>query len=124
MTRTEIEKHMAELYGCTPDYPWLKLPNYAVYRHDENKKWFAVVMDLPKSKFGMSDNTIVDVMNVKCDPLLIGSLLLEKGFYPAYHMNKENWVSVMLDGSVDREHVKWLIDISYDLTKKIILLQR
>ena len=47
MTRKDIEKHMLETYGCEPEYPWLRFPGYAVYRHSENRKWFAVVMDLP-----------------------------------------------------------------------------
>ena len=118
MTRKDVEKHMLETYGCVPEYPWFKYPGYAVYRHSENKKWFAVVMDLPKRKFGINEDETVDVMNLKCDPLIIGSLLLEKGFYPAYHMNKGYWISVMLDGSVPDEKIKWLIEMSFDLTIK------
>jgi len=59
----------------------------------------------------------VDIMNVKCDPLLAGTLLMEKGVFPAYHMSKGSWVSVALDGSVDDEQIKWLIKMSFDLTK-------
>ena len=118
MTRNEIEKHILKAYGCTPDYPWFRFPDYAVYRHDENRKWFAVVMDLPKRKLGIDEDGIVDVMNVKCDCVLTGSLLSEKGIFPAYHMNKGAWISVMLDKSVDSERIKWLIDISFELTKK------
>lgn len=49
---------------------------------------------------------------------MLGSLLEEKGFYPAYHMNKEHWITIFLDGSVDDEKILSLIDISYDLTVK------
>jgi len=65
MNRTDIEKHIDKTYGCKPGYPWMKYPSYAVYRHGENRKWFAVVMHLPKRKFGMEDDGGVDVMNVK-----------------------------------------------------------
>lgn len=124
MTRKDIEKHMLETYGCEPEYPWLRFPGYAVYRHSENRKWFAVVMDLSKRKFGIDEDGIVDVMNLKCDPILIGSLLSDKGIFPAYHMNKGSWISVMLDGSVDAEEIKWLIDMSFDLTMKKTKSQR
>ena len=117
MSRSNIEKHILKIYGCAPQYLWLKFPNYAVYRHSENRKWFAVVMDIPKRKLGINQDGIIDIINVKCDPLLIGSLLKEK-FFSAYHMNKGTWITIALDGSVKAEEVKWLIDISFDLTKK------
>ena len=59
----------------------------------------------------------MDLINLKCDPLLIGSLIKEKGIFRAYHMNKSYWISVLLDGSTDDETIKWLLNLSYDLTK-------
>ena len=55
-------------------------------------------------------------MNLKCEPLLIDALRTETGFYPAYHMNKEHWNSIILDGSVPDEDIKLMISDSYDLT--------
>ena len=118
MTREDVEVHILKAYGCEPEYPWFKFPGYAVYRHRENRKWFAVVMNLSKRKIGIDEEGIVDVMNLKCDPILIGSLLLKKGIFPAYHMNKGNWISVILDGSVPDQEIKWLVDMSFDLTVK------
>lgn len=74
-------------------------------------------MDIPKSKFGVSDNENISVVNLKCDPLLIGSLTKDEGIFPAYHMNKAYWVSVWLDGTVEREKIEWLLNLSFDLTK-------
>lgn len=75
-------------------------------------------MKIPKNRLGEYSDKIVDIVNVKCDPIMLGSLLEEKGFYPAYHMNKEHWITICLDGSVDDEKILSLIDISYDLTVK------
>lgn len=118
MTRESVEKYILETYGCSPDYPWYDKPNFAVFRHHNNSKWFGVIMDLSKRKLGVDSDEIIDVMNLKCDTILIGSLINEKGFYLAYHMNKTYWITVALDGSVDDGRIKWLIDMSYDLTKK------
>ena len=60
----------------------------------------------------------MDVVNVKSDPLLIGSLRQQSGFFPAYHMNKDSWISIALDGSVPADTIMNLVDISYQLTKK------
>ena len=48
----------------------------------------------------------------------IGSLILDKGIHPAYHMNKNHWITVCLDGSVEEEKIMWLVDVSFELTDK------
>lgn len=116
LSRENLDKFILEAYGVAAEFPWIQYPGFAVYRHSGNKKWFAVVMNLPMSKFGLTDDKMVDVVNLKCDPIMIGSLRKENGIYPAYHMNKSYWISVLLDGTVDDEKMKWLLDISFDLT--------
>ena len=123
LSRENLDKYISETYGVTAEFPWIQYPGFAVYRHGNNKKWFAVVMNLPGSKFGLPDET-VDAVNLKCDPIMTGSLHKEKGIYPGYHMNKSYWISVLLDGSVDDEKLKWLLDISYDLTNAKIRSKR
>ena len=116
LSREDLDKYIMETYGVTAEFPWIQYPDFSVYRHTGNRKWFAVVMNLPRSKFGLSDDETVDAVNLKCDPIMTGSLHKEKGIYPGYHMNKSYWISVLLDGTVDEEKLKWLLDISYDLT--------
>ena len=114
--RKEILQFAAEQYGTEPAYLWAKYPRYAALRHND-KKWYALIMDVPKEKLGLPGEDIVDVINLKVESLLIGSLRMEKGFFPAYHMNRDNWISVLLDGTVDLAQIKDLLDLSYDLTK-------
>ena len=58
----------------------------------------------------------MQVVNIKCDPIMVGSLRLEPGFFPAYHMNKEKWLTIALDGTVPAQRIQMLIDISFGLT--------
>lgn len=116
MNRDDLEQFINENYNAESNYPWLKYPNYEVFRHSNNRKWFALIMDIPKNKLGLPGTDIIDVVNFKCDPLLIGSLLKEAGFFPAYHMNKESWITVALDKSVNDDTIKMLLDMSYDAT--------
>ncbi|MCD8049872.1 MAG: MmcQ/YjbR family DNA-binding protein [Clostridia bacterium] len=118
MTRGEAEKYISDTYGVKPEAPWEKYPKYIVFRHGGNKKWFALIMEIPRRALGLSGEGVIDVVNVKCSPLLNYSFRAEKGIYPAYHMNKEHWLSVALDGSAEDETVRTLIDMSYELTKK------
>lgn len=116
MNKTELQKYIAEAYSTAPDFPWENTPEAAVYRHENNRKWFALVMTIPKTRLGIRSDGMVDIVNLKCDPLLVGSLRSEPGVFPAYHMNKDKWISVALDGSADDEQIKMLLDMSFELT--------
>lgn len=114
----QLQQYILETYGIEPEYPWIKFPEYMVFRHSNNQKWFALIMDIPKEKLGLPEKETIYVLDIKCEPLLIGSLLNEDGMYPAYHMSKTSWITVALDGSVSDEKIKWLLDMSYNLTAK------
>jgi len=115
MTRQEVFEYCRQQYGTEPDYPWLD--GNAVLRHRDNNKWYGLVMEVGRDKLGMSWDGEVNVLNVKCDPALAGSLRMQPGFFPAYHMNKEKWLSILLEGPQPDDEVKRLIDLSYQLTE-------
>ena len=115
MKREDLFRHCSEVYGTKPEYLWESAPTYAVLRNEKSGKWYGIVMDIPKNRLGLKGEDPVDILNVKSDPILIGSLLAEDGFFPAYHMHKGNWITVLLDDTVEEEQIKYLLDISYDL---------
>ena len=114
--REKILRYAEDTFGTTPEYLWPHHPTYAVLRHSDNGKWYAAVMEVPASCLGFDADEAVDILNVKCGPILSGSLRIQEGIYPAYHMNKANWISVLLDGTVDEETVLSLIGVSFDMT--------
>lgn len=115
MTRQEVFDYARQRYGTEPDYPWMD--TNAVLRHADNKKWYAVILEVRRDKLGLDGDGMMDVLNVKCDPILIGSLRLKPGFHPAYHMNKDKWLTIRLDGSVSPAEIQNLIDLSFRLTR-------
>ena len=115
--RDDIFNYTKKKYNTSPEYLWKSTPDTAVLRHSENKKWYAIIMPVQKNKLGLEENEIVDVLDLKCSPLMLGSLTMTNGIFPAYHMNKQHWISVLLDGTVDKEQVFSIIDMSYELTK-------
>jgi len=56
--------------------------------------------------------------NVKLNPDLIENLIDKKHFFPAYHMNKKYWITILLDSDTDLNLVKSLIDESFKLVEK------
>lgn len=116
--REEIEKYINENYDILQEHPWDKYPNFTTFKHKDNKKWFALIMDVPYEKLNIEKNGTVSVINLKNIPEMIGGLRKQDGILPAYHMNKEYWISILLDGTVKKEKIYDLIDLSYDLTRK------
>ena len=101
-------------YGTAPEHLWRRYPGYAVLRHGDNQKWFALVMDVPSRKLGLDRDGSTDILNVKLrDPLLADFLVQQRGFLRGYHISRGNWVSVLLDGTVPAEEVCHWLDESY-----------
>ncbi|WP_097301537.1 MmcQ/YjbR family DNA-binding protein [Escherichia coli] len=116
MKRKTLFKYSHEHFGTEPEYLWKKFPSYAVLRHQRGDKWFAIVMNVPGYKIGLKTEEEVDILDVKVRPEYIGSLRQKSGVYPAYHMNKEHWVSVLLEGPLPAEEIYELLVNSYKLT--------
>ena len=109
-----IAQYIQDRYGVGPEYLWARYPNYAVFRQPASRKWFAAVMDVPRKSLDLTGDGTADVRDLKCGPVLVGSLLAQDGFLPAYHMSKSSWISVLLDETVPDEQIFPLIELSYD----------
>lgn len=115
--RETVFDYIKTKYKVFPEYPWAKYDSNAVFRHKDNQKWFALVMNVRKEKLGLTGEGCVDVINLKIDDGMFRDVLVRAGgVFPAYHMNKQHWVSVLLDGTVNRDRVYDLIDMSFAAT--------
>ena len=112
--RSRIVRHIQARFGTEPEYLWAQYPNYIIFRHPASKKWFAVIMDVPENKLGLPGAASIDILNIRCDPRMTGSLLAETGFLPAYHMSKSTWISILLNGSAPDDTIIPLLEFSYD----------
>ena len=108
MNREELEAYIQNHYATLPDYPWADTPRAAVFRHAGNRKWFALMMEVPRGRLGLPGAEPLDIGNLKCDPILISSLRGETGIFPAYHMNKACRITVAMDDSVPAETIELL----------------
>lgn len=113
--KDRIIEHAKDFYCADIEYLWEDTPNSGIFRNKLSKKWFGIIMDIPKSRLGFKSEETVFVLNVKCDPIMVGELQKEKGFFPAYHMNKDKWISIVLDDTIKDETIFYLIKQSYDL---------
>ena len=105
-----------EKYENQVEYLWEKSPDTAVLRHEDNQKWYAVLMKISWEKLDKAQGGQVEVVNLKHDQ--VADLLLQKGIYPAFHMNKRYWISLPLDDTLSDEQVLELFERSWFLTSK------
>ena len=115
--RKKIEQYIRDHYESLKENPWDDYPDYSTFKHIDNKKWFALIMPVPYEKLKIEKEGLVDVINLKNIPDMIGGLRKEAGILPAYHMNKEHWNTIILNNSTDKGLVFELIDQSFELTK-------
>lgn len=116
MTQQELAEYIFDTYSVQPEHPFPLDGVSCVFRHIDNRKWFALTMNIPYRTLGMAKDGRVDILNIKCDPILIGSLRSRPGFRPAYHMNKDKWLTVLLDGTAQMDEIEALLTMSYDMT--------
>ena len=114
-TRDTIYKYAENEYGSLPEHLWAAFPLYVVFRRTDNKKWYAIIMNVPKNKLGLNSDEYVDVLDIKCDPSMLDTLLQKSGILPAYHLNRNHWISILLDGTVDKDTALKLLADSYEI---------
>lgn len=105
-----------EALDGTPEFLWEKFPSYAAFRKGADKKWYALIGSVPVRKLDKTKETdeTVEVVNVKASGEKLNALLSQKGFYPAWHMNKKTWVSISLDDTVSDKKMQKLLTESYE----------
>ena len=103
-------------YGNQLEYLWEKSPDTAVLRHEDNQKWYAILMRIPWDRLDKGREGLVEAVNLKHDQ--VADLLSKNGIYPAFHMNKRYWISLPLDDTLTDEKVLELFDRSWFLTSK------
>ena len=114
--REQVFAYIKKQYKASPEYPWGTYENNAVFRHSDNKKWFALVLEVGRDKLGLEGSGRVDAVNLKIDDRMLREVLMQdKGILPAYHMNKKYWISILLDSTIDLNSVMNLLDESYEI---------
>lgn len=84
-----------------------------VYNVKENGKWYALMMEIPFGKLGITSDEIALILNVKISPEEKETLLQKEGVFEAYHMNKKHWISIALNVCKDEAFIQKCIENSY-----------
>lgn len=114
----QIIKYVKEKYNDELEFLWTKFPKYAIFRHKENKKWYALLIALEKNKLGIEGDKIVDIIVLQNKRENIMNLIDNEKYFAGYHMNKRNWFTIKLDDSIPIKEIYDFIDESYNISNK------
>ena len=117
-TARKVLQYASDEYGDEPEYLWAQYPEYAVLRRKDNRKWYALLMNIPKKRLGLEGDEFVEVVDLRFDVDELPSKIDGKSYFAGYHMNKKHWITVLLDGSVPIDEILDYVDKSYALAKK------
>lgn len=112
-----VIEYVKNTYGSDIEFLWEKSPDSAVFRRSDNKKWYGIIMTVPFKRLGVNSDEEAEVVNLKAPPENIDRIIDSKSVFPAYHMNKTYWVTVVLNGSISNKDLFSYIDTSYILAK-------
>ena len=114
----DVLKYIKKTYSDVPEYLWKKEPKSAAIRNKYNNKWYLLIMPLNVSKLGLNSDEEIEIINLKYRKGKTKDIIDNINIFPAYHMNKESWITIKLDGTLDIYIIYSLIDNSYDLSLK------
>lgn len=109
-----VIKYVKEKYAGNLEFLWEK-SNNAIIRHHDTKKWYLILLTIPREKLGLKSNDLVEIIDLKMPPKEIVKLVDNKKIFPGYHMNKKHWITICLDNTMKDEELFKYIDISYNL---------
>ena len=105
-------------FGAEPAYPWPDDAPYSFVFRCPNEKWFALVMRIKYRQLGLTGDENVWVVNMKADQNSIPNLVDHKSIFPAWHMNKKHWITILLTAATDFNKLCELTEKSYELVTR------
>lgn len=112
----KILSYVKDKYQTTPEYPWAETPS--AFTLKTSNKWYGLYMKIPFKSLKIAQEGEVEIINLKNNPEKIKNIIDNKVYYPAYHMNKKHWLTIVLSNKTNLKEVYELIDESYNLVKK------
>lgn len=112
----EVIKYVKEKYNDDLEFLWKKFPENAVWRNKTNNKWYGALLIISERKLELKSDEIVDIIDLRYEKDKIKEIIDNDKIFAGYHMNKDSWITIKLDNSVETDKIFELIDNSYTLS--------
>lgn len=112
----EIISYVKKKYGDDLEFLWDKFPTDAVLRNKINSKWYAAVLTINENKLVANTDNLITIIDLRCHKEKINEIVDNNKIFKGYHMNKNNWITIKLDGSMPTKEICNMIDESYKIS--------
>ena len=116
--KEQLVDFLEQKYGTQDEQSFPKYPEFISFKTAHSKKWYALFMNVSGDKLGIESDTQKDIVNIKLPPETVENLIDHQHYFPAYHMNKVHWISILLDDNTDKAQVQEQLNVSYELVEK------
>lgn len=114
----KLVEYIHEKFSDSPEFLWEKFPNYAVFRRKDNRKWYAVIMSVPRNKLQLDGTEELEILNLRVEPEELDKIFDGEKYFRGWHMNKKSWLTLRLDETLTFEEISARLAKSYRLAKK------
>ena len=112
-----IIEYIRKKYNDELEYLWEEFPYNAIWRNKDNNKWYGALLIVEKSKIGIKEEGSIEIIDLLLETEKIEQIVDNQRYFKGYHMNKNHWITIKLDGSVNINKIYEFIDNSYNLCK-------
>lgn len=113
---SDILDYAKERYGDEPEFLWEDDFEGGVLRNKDSGKWYGIIMKVKADRLGFDTDKKIEVINLHALPERVKALVDNVNIFPAYHMNKQHWYTLLGNGALDKAFVRSLVDDSYALS--------
>jgi predicted DNA-binding protein (MmcQ/YjbR family) len=110
----KLVAYIKQKYDADLSNPWSEYPDFITLKEKGNPHWFGLLMPVAYKRLGIDREGEGKFINLKLNPEEIASLADNKYFFPAYHMNKKYWITVLLSSDAPFDKITGLVDESYN----------
>ena len=114
----KLVEHIREKFSDEPEFLWDKFPNYAVFRRRDNRKWYAVIMVVPRNKLQLTGSAELEILNLRVEPEELNRIVDGQKYFRGWHMNKKSWMTLRLDGALSFDEIFSRVEQSYRLASR------
>lgn len=113
MTLAEVDDYIRSNFEATSDHSFEGDPTVTIFRRLDNNQRFAATKNVGCRSVNAGSTGRIDILNVSVKPRLVATLREREGFRPAWRMNSNKWVTILLDGTVPDDEIQTLLGESY-----------
>lgn len=113
MTKAEIEAYILSNFEVVNDHSFEGDPTVTIFRRLDNNQRFAATKNVGSRSVNVERAGRIDILNLCVSPRLVATLREREGFRPAWRMNRNKWVTILLDGTVPDDEIRTYIEEAY-----------